>query len=113
MPELKLRAYVDDAERHALIRRPRAQALAFGVRYTLPDRMSDGGGQTGKRVAILIEEEFEDNAVNGAADAIRAAGLEVVLVGPVAGATYTGRRGSQVTARSPRGRPAPGSSTRS
>jgi protease I len=60
--------------------------------------MSDGGGQTGKRVAILIEEEFEDIAVNGAADAIRAAGLEVVLVGPVAGAAYTGRRGGQVTA---------------
>jgi deglycase len=68
------------------------------VRYTLPDRMSGGGGQTAKRVAILIEEEFEDLAVNGAADAMRAAGLEVVLVGPVAGATYTGRRGGQVTA---------------
>jgi protease I len=60
--------------------------------------MNGGGSQTGKRVAILIEEEFEDIAVNGAADAIRGAGLEVVLVGPVAGATYTGRRGGQVTA---------------
>jgi len=56
------------------------------------------GSQPGKRVAILIEEEFEDIAVKGAADAIRAAGLEVVLIGPVAGATYTGRRGGQVTA---------------
>jgi protease I len=51
-----------------------------------------------KRVAILIEEEFEDTAVTGPADAIRSAGLEVVLVGPIAGATYTGRRGGQVTA---------------
>jgi protease I len=60
--------------------------------------MSDGETKTGKRVAILIEEEFEDLAVNGAAEAIRAAGLEVVLVGPVAGASYTGRRGGQITA---------------
>src|SRR4029453_19414808 len=60
--------------------------------------MSGEDTLTGKRVAILIEEEFEDLAVNGAADALRAAGLEVVLVGPVAGATYTGRRGGQVTA---------------
>ena len=60
--------------------------------------MSDGETKAGKRVAILIEEEFEDLAVNGAAEAIRAAGLEVVLVGPVAGASYTGRRGGQITA---------------
>ena len=46
----------------------------------------------------MIEEEFEDRAVNGTADHLRAAGLEVVLVGPVAGATYTGRRGGQVAA---------------
>jgi protease I len=60
--------------------------------------MSGQETQTAKRVAILIEEEFEDLAVTGAADAMRAAGLEVVLVGPIAGATYTGRRGGQVTA---------------
>ena len=60
--------------------------------------MSEGESVRAKRVAILIEEEFEDLAVNGAADHLRAAGLEVVLVGPVAGATYTGRRGGQVTA---------------
>ena len=60
--------------------------------------MSEGESVRAKRVAILIEEEFEDLAVNGAADHLRAAGLEVVLVGPVAGATYTGRRGGQVAA---------------
>ncbi len=60
--------------------------------------MSEGESVRAKRVAILIEEEFEDLAVNGTADHLRAAGLEVVLVGPVAGATYTGRRGGQVAA---------------
>jgi len=60
--------------------------------------MSEGESVTAKRVAILIEEEFEDLAVNGAADHLRAAGFAVVLVGPIAGAAYTGRRGGQVTA---------------
>jgi len=60
--------------------------------------MSEGERVAAKRVAILIEEEFEDLAVNGAADHLRSAGFEVVLVGPVAGAAYTGRRGGQVTA---------------
>jgi protease I len=60
--------------------------------------MRDGEIRPTKRVAILIEEEFEDLAVNGAAARLRAAGLEVVLVGPVGGATYTGRRGGQIIA---------------
>ncbi len=46
-----------------------------------------------RRVALLVEEDFEDRDVAGAAEALRAAGLEVVIVGPVMGTTYKGRRG--------------------
>jgi protease I len=54
---------------------------------------------SGKRVAMLIEEEFEDREVSGPLEILRAAGVEVVLVGPVAGAEYHGKRG-QVTVKS-------------
>jgi deglycase len=59
--------------------------------------MADGGGGTA-RVAILVEDEFEDSEVTGPAEALRAAGAEVVLVGPFAGRTYTGKRGGSVIA---------------
>jgi len=54
---------------------------------------------SGKRVAMLIEEEFEDREVSGPLEILRAAGVEVVVVGPVAGAEYRGKRG-QVTIKS-------------
>ena len=47
---------------------------------------------TGKRVAILIEDEFEDRELTGPLDALRDAGATVVVVGPVAGAEYRGKR---------------------
>jgi len=47
---------------------------------------------TGKRVAILIEDEFEDRELTGPLDALRGAGATVVVVGPVAGAEYRGKR---------------------
>jgi protease I len=47
----------------------------------------------GKRVAMLVEEEFEDRELTGPRDALRAAGITVVLVGPTAGAEFTGKRG--------------------
>ena len=50
------------------------------------------------RVAVLVEDEFEDSEVTGPIDALRGGGVAVVLVGPVAGATYRGRRGGTVTA---------------
>ncbi|HEX7087672.1 MAG TPA: type 1 glutamine amidotransferase domain-containing protein [Vicinamibacterales bacterium] len=49
-----------------------------------------------RRIAILVEEEFEDSEVTGPAQLLRDAGFEVVLVGPAAGATYTGKRGGTV-----------------
>src|SRR5690606_2075554 len=51
-----------------------------------------------RRVAVLVEEEFEDSEVTGPVQLLRDAGFEVVLVGPVAGATYTGKRSTQVVA---------------
>jgi protease I len=47
----------------------------------------------GKRVAILVEEEFEDFELTGPLELLRAAGATVTLVGPVKGATYRGKRG--------------------
>jgi protease I len=53
----------------------------------------------GKRVAMLVEDEFEDQELAGPIDILRAAGVEVVIVGPAAGAEYRGKRG-QVTVKS-------------
>ena len=53
----------------------------------------------GKRVAILVEEEFEDRELTGPLDALRGAGAAVTVVGATAGATYRGKRGqASVTA---------------
>ena len=46
-----------------------------------------------KRVAMLVEEEFEDRELTGPLDALRAAGAHVILVGPTAGAQFVGKRG--------------------
>src|SRR5258707_4597231 len=48
---------------------------------------------SGKRVAMLVEQEFEDRELTGPLEALRAAGATVVLVGPTAGAPFTGKRG--------------------
>ena len=53
---------------------------------------------TGKRVAILVEEEFEDSELTGPRDVLRGAGATVTLVGPVAGRQYRGKKGLVVTA---------------
>src|SRR3954469_12356258 len=55
--------------------------------------MSDGAALTGKRVALLVEEEFEDRELSGPLEALRAAGATVTVVGPTAGAEFTGKRG--------------------
>jgi protease I len=52
----------------------------------------------GKRVAILIEEGFEDAELSGPLEGLRQAGVTVTVVGPVAGRTYTGKRGGTVAA---------------
>ena len=54
---------------------------------------------SGKRVAMLVEDEFEDLELTGPLDALRAAGAVVVVVGPTQGASYRGKRGeAEVTA---------------
>jgi deglycase len=58
--------------------------------------MSDPSVLSGKRVAMLVEEEFEDRELTGPLDALRAAGADVTIVGPVAGTAYHGKRGQAV-----------------
>jgi len=50
----------------------------------------------GKRVAILVEEGYEDRELTGPLDALRAAGATVTLVGPTAGVEFKGKRGQAV-----------------
>jgi protease I len=51
---------------------------------------------SGKRVAMLVEDGFEDRELTGPRDALREAGVTVVLVGPTAGTEFTGKRGQAV-----------------
>jgi len=55
--------------------------------------MTDRAPLSGKRVAMLVEDGFEDRELTGPLDALRAAGATVTLVGPVKGATYRGKNG--------------------
>jgi protease I len=48
---------------------------------------------SGKRVAMLVDDEFEDRELTGPLDALRAAGATVMLVGPTKGASFHGKRG--------------------
>jgi protease I len=55
--------------------------------------MADSASLAGKRVAILVEDEFEDRELTGPLDALRAAGVDVTIVGPTRGASFRGKRG--------------------
>ena len=55
-----------------------------------------GSALAGKRVAMLVEEGFEDRELVGPLEALRDAGATVTIVGPAAGAEYRGKRGSAV-----------------
>jgi protease I len=48
---------------------------------------------TGKRVAMLVEEGFDRRELFEPLEALRAAGVQVSLVGPTAGATFHDKRG--------------------
>lgn len=48
------------------------------------------------RVAMLVEDGFEDVELTGPADRLREAGVEVTLVAPFADRDYTGKRGAVV-----------------
>ena len=58
--------------------------------------MSGTAMLSGKRVAMLVEDEFEDRELTGPLDALREAGVTVTLVGPTAGAEFKGKRGQAV-----------------
>src|SRR5438128_10225435 len=58
--------------------------------------MSERAPLAGKRIAILVEDEFEDRELTGPLEALRAAGATVSIVGPNAGASYRGKRGEAV-----------------
>jgi deglycase len=58
--------------------------------------MSHQATLAGKRVAMFVEDEFEDRELTGPLDALRAAGAAVTIVGPSAGADYKGKRGHAV-----------------
>jgi protease I len=52
-----------------------------------------GPALIGARVAMLVEDGFEDRELTGPLEALRAAGASVTLVGPKAGVTFHGKRG--------------------
>lgn len=58
--------------------------------------MADSATLTGKRVALLVEDEFEDRELTGPLEALRAAGATVTLVGPTQGREHRGKRGQAV-----------------
>ena len=58
--------------------------------------MSESRVLAGKRVAILVEDEFEDRELVGPLEALREAGATVTIVGPAAGTEYRGKRGQAV-----------------
>jgi protease I len=58
--------------------------------------VTDSKPLAGKRVAMLVEEGFEDRELTGPLEALQSAGAEVMIVGPTAGAEYRGKRGSAV-----------------
>ena len=58
--------------------------------------MSADAASPSKRVAILVEEDFEDRELPSLLQTLRESGLAVTVVGPVAGAEYRGKRGEAV-----------------
>lgn len=51
-----------------------------------------------RRIALLIEDDFDDAQIASVREALTAAGLTVEIVGPVGTRTYTGRAGSTIAA---------------
>jgi deglycase len=60
--------------------------------------MSDSPALAGRRIALFVEQEFEDSELTGPRDALRAAGATVVIVGPTAPTEFKGKKlGTVVT----------------
>ena len=51
----------------------------------------------GKRIAIFIEALFDDDELTRSSEALRAAGADLVIVGPTAPTDFTGRHGRIVS----------------
>ena len=58
--------------------------------------MAGSAPLAGKRVAILIEDGFEDHELVGPLEALQTAGATVTIVGPTKGASFRGKRGDAV-----------------
>jgi protease I len=58
--------------------------------------MPDDTPLSGKRIALLVEDGFEDYELTGPLDALRSAGAHVSIVGPSAPTEYRGKRGQAV-----------------
>jgi protease I len=60
--------------------------------------MSDSAALAGRRIALFVENDFEDSELTGPLDALRAAGATVVIVGPTAPTDFVGKKlGTVVT----------------
>jgi len=55
--------------------------------------MTESASLAGKRVAMLVEDEFEDRELTGPLESLRAAGAVVTVIGPTKGASYRGKKG--------------------
>ena len=60
--------------------------------------MSDSAALAGRRIALFIENDFEDSELTGPRDALRAAGATVVVIGPTAPTYFTGKKLGTVVA---------------
>ncbi|MGE0815158.1 MAG: DJ-1/PfpI family protein [Vicinamibacterales bacterium] len=60
--------------------------------------MVDSAPLRGRRIVILVEQEYDHADVDHARAVLAGAGATVHVVGPVQGQTYTSRDGRQVTA---------------
>ena len=57
-----------------------------------------------KRVALLVEQDYEDREVFGPLETLRAAGADVIIVGPTAPTEYRGKHGGVITSAVAAGR---------
>lgn len=70
-------------------RQPRESIRSLRGAYN--DRMA-------QRVAILVEEHYEDSELTSPRDALDAAGVVVTIVGSMAGHRYSGKKGGTIVA---------------
>jgi protease I len=60
--------------------------------------MSDSAALAGRRIAIFVENDFEDVELTGPRDALAAAGATVVIIGPTAPTNFKGKKLGTVVA---------------